>query len=237
MYLDNILKSGLGACNTTLEFIDNRAVISGDAINAQSFSSDLEMILRECSRNLTKNEIVSAASNIVVLNLKDNNYLSIFPGQNILLNISITDYYGTPPLCTADVAIFCNGTIYNCRYNLFIKNIKLYGPDTVVLVQQSNTSSSIIDTNLRILTDFRNISLRLSCKNSNTNITFLLNIRSCPQGFIYDSILNVCKCAVETKHTLCSTVLGAVCVSHGYWYGTVKKQIHSRSMQVFCLQD
>ena len=229
LYLDNILKSGLGVCTTTLEFIDNRAVISGDAIYAQSFSSDLEMILQECSRNLTKNEVVSAASNIVVLNLKDN-HLGIFPDQNILLNISITDYYGIPSLCTADVAIFCNGTIYNCRYNfhLFIKNIKLYGPDTVVLVQQSNTSSSIIDTNLRIQspinTDFRNISLHLSCKNSNTNITFLLNIRSCPQGFIYDSMLNVCKCAVETKHTLCSTVLGAVCVSHGYWYGTVNNK-------------
>ena len=227
LYLDNILKSGLGVCTTTLEFIDNRAVISGDAIYAQSFSSDLEMILQECSRNLTKNEVVSAASNIVVLNLKDN-HLGIFPDQNILLNISITDYSGIPSLCTADVAIFCNGTIYNCRYNLFIKNIKLYGPDTVVLVQQSNTSSSIIDTNLRIQspinTDFRNISLHLSCKNSNTNITFLLNIRSCPQGFIYDSMLNVCKCAVETKHTLCSTVLGAVCVSHGYWYGTVNNK-------------
>ena len=228
LYVDNILKSGLGVCNTTLEFIANRAAISGDAIYVQSYSSDLEMILRECSRYLSKTEVASAAANIVVLNLKDNNYLSIFPGQNILLNISITDYYGMPSLCTADIAIFCNGTIYKCRYNLFIKNIKLYGPDTVVLVQQSSTGSSIIDTNLRIQspinTNFQNISLHLSCKNSNANITFLLNIRSCPQGFIYDSMLNACKCAVETKHTLCSTVLGAVCVSRGYWYGQVHNE-------------
>ena len=227
LYVNNILRSGIDVCNTTLEFLDNRAVILGDAVYVQSFSSDLRMILNECSRNLSKKEVASSAANITALNLKDN-CLSIFPGQNILLNISIIDYYGMPSLCTADVSILCNDSIYNCRYHLFIKDIKLYGPDSVILVQLPKTNSSIINTNLRIQspinTDYRNISLRLSCKNSNTSIKFKLNISSCPEGFLYDLKLKMCKCAAETQHTSCSTVLGAVCVAHGYWYGLVQNE-------------
>ena len=236
LYVDNLQKSSLGVCQTILEFNDNRAVILGDAVYIQSFSSDLYMFLSECSRNLNKIDIASAASNIIVLNLNENNYLSIFPGQNILLNISITDYYRKPSFCNADVTILCNGTSYNCRYDLFIKNIKLLGPDNVVLVQPPNTSSSIIDTNLRFQspnqTGDQNISLYLSCKNSNTEvgINIALNITNCPVGFQYDLMLNACPCAIGTKHTLCSTVLGAVCVSHGYWYG----QVHNEYIVARC---
>ena len=114
-----------------------------------------------------------------------------------------------------------DGQIYTC----FDQHIKLSGPASVVLVQPPNTNSSIIDTNLVLQSpnhdQSRNISLNLSCKESNTSIKITLNISSCPQGFMYDSKLNVCKCAIKTDHTVCSTVLGAVCVSHGYWYGQV----------------
>ena len=147
--------------------------------------------------------------------------LSIFPGQNIIINISITDQFNQSSLCTAGISIFCDGQIYTC----FDQHIKLSGPASVVLVQPPNTNSSIIDTNLVLQSpnhdQSRNISLNLSCKESNTSIKITLNISSCPQGFMYDSKLNVCKCAIKTDHTVCSTVLGAVCVSHGYWYGQV----------------
>ena len=224
LYVDNIQKSGSGVCRTILEFIGNRAVILGDAVYIATFSTEFDTILSECLRkNLSKHDVGSAAANITVLNLKDN-YLSIFPGQNIILNISITDHYGKPSLCTASVSLLCNEKIYNC-FDLYDNHFKLSGPDSVVLVQPPHTKSAMIDTNLVLQSlnhnDYRNLSLYLSCKNSNASIRITLNISSCPHGFFYDSILNVCKCAIKTKHTVCSTVFGAVCVSHGYWYGQV----------------
>ena len=126
-------------CRTILEFIGNRAVILGDAVYIATFSTEFDTILSECLRkNLSKHDVGSAAANITVLNLKDN-YLSIFPGQNIILNISITDHYGKPSLCTASVSLLCNEKIYNC-FDLYDNHFKLSGPDSVVLVQPPHTN-------------------------------------------------------------------------------------------------
>ena len=202
-------------CLTTLKFNNNRATTSGNSVYfASSSYSNFEC------KNFSRKDVGSAASSIV-LNSADSCCLSIFPGQNIIVNISITDHFNQPSLCTAGVSISCDGLIYTC----FNQQIQLSGPDRVVLVQPPNKSSSIIDTNLVLQipnnNNSRNILLRLSCSNSNANIAIILNISSCPLGFTYDSKLNVCKCATNIEQAICSTALGAVCVSHGYWYGTV----------------
>ena len=208
-----------GACLTTLEFVDNKAITSGNSVYFASSSSDFNL---EC-KNFSMKDVGSHANNIILYSHDTacSHCLSIFPGQNIIVNISITDQFDQPSLCTAGVSILCDGQIYTC----FNQHIKLSGPDSVVLVQPSNTSSSVIDTNLVLQSpnnnDSRNVLLKFLCKNSNANITINLNISRCPEGFLYDSMLNVCKCAIKTDHTVCSTVLGAVCVSHGYWYGQV----------------
>ena len=199
LYLEN--SSGLcvcpGMCSTN--FYDNRATTSGNSVYFAS-STDFNF---EC-KNLKMKGIGSAASSIV-LHSPDSCCLNIFPGQNIIVNVSITDHFNQSSLCTAGVSISCDGQIYTC----FDQHIKLSGPDRVVLVQSPNTRSSVIDTNLVLQTpnnnNSRNISLRLSCSNSNANITIILNISSCPLGFTYDSKLNMCKCATKTEKTLCVT--------------------------------
>ena len=201
-----------GKCLTTLEFVDNRATTAGNSVYLASSSQF------EC-QNFSMKDVGSAASSIILHSVG----LKIFPGQNIIINISITDQFNQPSLCTTDVSLYCKGQLYTC----FDQHIKLSGPDSVVLVQLPNTDSSIIDTNLRLQSynhnDALDTSLYLVCKNSNTSIEIGLKIYgNCSQGLFYNSTLNVCKCAIETKHKLyyvCSTVLGAACVSHGYWYG------------------
>ena len=204
-----------GMCSTSLMFNDNRATTSGNSVYFAS-SSNFDF---DC-KNLSMKDVGSAASSII-LHSPDSCCLSVFPGQNIIVNISITDHFNQSSLCTAGVSISCDGQIYTC----FDQQIQLSGPDRVVLVQPPNTSSSTIDTNLVLQTpknnNSRNISLRLSCSNSNANITIILNISSCSLGFTYDPKFNMCKCATKTEKTLCSTVFGVVCVSHGYWYGIV----------------
>ena len=185
-----------GACLTTLEFVDNRAITSGNSVYFASSSSNFNL---EC-KNFSMKDVGSAANNII-LHSHDtacSHCLSIFPGQNIIVKISITDQFGQPSLCTAGVLLLCNEKIYTC----FDQHIKLSGPDSVVLIQPPDTNLSIIDTNLvlqsPIHNDSRNVLLDLSCKNSNANITITLNISSCPEGFLYNSMLNVCKCAIKT---------------------------------------
>ena len=206
-----------GKCSTNLDFYDNRATTSGNAVYFDS-STDFDS---NCE-TFNMKEVGSAANSIS----PDDYVLSIFPGQNIIVNISIIDQFDQPSLCTASAFILCDNQIYKC----FDQNIKLSGPDSVVLVQPPNTNLSILDTNLMLQspnqTNSQNVVLYLSCQNSNASIGITLNISSCPQGFSYNSKLNVCQCAINTKHTLhvCSTVLGAVCVSHGYWYGQVRNE-------------
>ena len=205
-----------GKCLTTLEFLDNRATTAGNSVY---FASSSQF---EC-QNFSMKDVGSAASSIVL----HSGDLRIFPGQNIIINISITDQFDQPSLCTTDVSLYCEGQLYTC----FDQDIKLSGPDSVVLVQLPNTESSVIDTNLRLQSykhnDALDTSLNLACKNSNASIKIGLKIYgNCSQGFFYNSTLNVCKCAIKTKHKLyvCSTVLGAACVSHGYWYGRVSNE-------------
>ena len=207
-----------GMCFTTFEFDDNRATTSGNSVYFGSLT-DFNL---EC-KNFNMKDVGSAASNII-LHSPDSCCLSIFPGQNIRINISITDHFNQTSLCTAGVSISCDDQYYTC----FDQHIKLSGPSSVVLIQQPNTTSTVIDTNLVLQSpnhnNFQNIQLHLMCEDSNAQIETALNISSCPQGFTYDSKLNVCKCAIECEKTVCSTVLGAVCVSHGYWYGKVNNE-------------
>ena len=76
----------------------------------------------------------------------------------------------------------------------------------------------MIDTNLVLQSlnhnDYRNLSLYLSCTNSNASIRITLNISSCPHGFFYDSILNMCKCAIKTKHAQCVRQYSELFVCH-----------------------
>ena len=223
LYLES--SSSLCLCPlTNLKFNDNRATTSGNSVYFAS-STDFNF---EC-KNLSMKDVGSAASSII-LHSPDSCCLSLFPGQNIIVNLSITDHFNQPSLCTAGVSIFCDGQIYTC----FDQHIKLSGPDSVVLVQPPNTTSSVIDTNLVLKSpnnnNSQNVLLSLFCKNSEAKIDIALNISSCPQGFSFNKKLNVCKCAIETKHTICSTVLGAVCVSHGYWYG----QVHNEYIVALC---
>ena len=110
-------------CLTTLKFNNNRATTSGNSVYfASSSNSNFEC------KKVSRKDVGSAASSIV-LHSADSCCLSIFPGQNIIVNISITDHFNQSSLCTAGVSISCDGLIYTC----FNQQIQLSGPDGVVL--------------------------------------------------------------------------------------------------------
>ena len=106
-------------CNEAkVEFIDNTAATAGDAI---FFATDPYTIINttRCDWlvNLNKNHVSSLAKTLITSSMQQN--LTIFPGQNIVLNVTIVDYFGSPSSCTANVNILCDESMYKCFKNRF----------------------------------------------------------------------------------------------------------------------
>ena len=103
LYLENSPSQCVcpGECLTTLEFNDNRAITSGNSVYFASSSSDFNL---EC-KNFSMKDVGSAANNII-LHSRDtacSHCLNIFPGQNIIVNISITDQFNQSSLCDGQI--------------------------------------------------------------------------------------------------------------------------------------
>ena len=220
-YIENM---AFGICddNLTINFTDNSAVTNGDTIY---FSTDPSTTVKPVGcknvpRLNTVKGIHSYASNLsYVPNLNCTEHL-IFPGQELIVNITITDYFGLPSSCTADVYLQCNNMLLLCPQQVTLK-----GPETVVLAQANNTTYSTIDTShiLESSQDVNNnVSVLLRCRNTaSTKVVIPLNITQCPLGFYYSQKERVCKCIEGFGDNLfvCSSRYGGSCVAHGYWYG------------------
>ena len=168
-----------------IEFIDNTAATAGDAI---LFATDPYTIINttRCgcrSVNLNKNKISSLAKSLT--SMQQN--LTIFPGQNVILNVTIVDYFGSPSSCTTNVNILCDDSLYKC----FKKQIKPNGPPVVVIAPSPGTNNTKVNTNI-VLSSPENIrdtkvSMVLTCRNTEfTKLKINLNITPCPLGFVYN---------------------------------------------------
>ena len=209
------------AINMFVVFINNSAV-TAYAGTSVYFATTPRIQYSQCRMSLNINDVSSLATNITII--PDNNSStthSIFPGQSILINISITDFFGFPSSCTADVYLICDNKLNTC----FDKQMKLIGPESVVLTQTANTSSSTVDTNLKLSSpeghvNSSTVTLELRCTDAEyTGDKIPLNITPCPLGFLYNPKESVCEYEAGNPYFICSTKFGAVCVSHGYWYG------------------
>ena len=214
--------------NLKINFTDNNAVTNGDSIY---FSTDPSMTVESfASKNATLNTvngIHSYANNLSYVPNLSNTQQPIFPGQELIVNISITDYFGQPSSCTADIYLQCDNRLLACPQ--LPQQVKLKGPEIVVLTQADNTTSATIDTNhiLESPQDVANssVSVLLKCRNTaNTQLVIPLNITDCPPGFYYSQTERVCKCVEGVSDStlfVCSSRYGGSCVAHGYWYGEI----------------
>ena len=218
LYLENthLYSSGLLPCSTAINFSDNSARTAGNSVYFAS--TPIWNLTNDCLKNLSIDDVGTVAMNLSVHYSGES--LKVFPGQNIILNTSITDLFGGPSSCMVNVIILCEEQVSTC-YDL---HIKLSGPDHVILAQTDN-SLAYIDTSIMIQSpqhlSFNSISLELFSNIVHLNQRIPLNLTTCPQGFYYDSTSKVCKCAMTSAPVkmVCSTKFGAACIAHGYWYG------------------
>ena len=172
--------------------------------------------------NLSNTDVGSYPTNILVYYRDNHNSLSIFLGQNIILNTTMTNNFGAPSSCTASAFLLCESKVNTC----LDLHIKLYGPHNVVLAQTEYNQTVYTDTSL-VVQSFEghpnlnnlNATLVLACKRNDIKAVIPLNITGCPQGFQYDPNFKMCQCTLVAANIICSTKFGAACVAHGYWYG------------------
>ena len=216
LYLNNIALSDT-QCQLKFGIINNMATTSGNSIY---FASSPAQIIGKCPFN----RVYFSDVNSLALGIqREDTVCTLIPGQNMYINVSITDYFGSVSSCTANVYLLCDSLLYSC----YDKQIRLNGPDNVVLVQADIATYSVVDTKLSIsapqVFGKTEVSLLFICKNSaQLRMVVPLNITACPLGFIYNTSEGVCKCADIIKNdgtVICSEKLGVACITQGYWYG------------------
>ena len=221
LYFDYVMFPNATSCNLDLHFHNNKATTAG---NIAYFATSPKKIFQSLSCNVSLEQIRdtdfgSFGHNII--EYENRSVLTVIPGQNIYMNVSIKDYFGSPSSCIADMYILCDNSLYKC----FRKQIALIGPNSVLLAQV--TFGITLDTNVRLSApkDLNNtiVSIVFTCrKDYQKSIKVNLNISSCPLGFTHNSSECVCKCAKVTENNgtvICSEHLGITCIKQGYWYG------------------
>ena len=221
MYVNHTTNVG---CNQLSSFLlkENIATSAGDLLYLVT-----PTVPFNCSLSQNNNdEFNSVATNLSFLS--DETSLSIFPGQGIFINVSVTDYFGHPSSCVADVFLQCDDGNAVCS----TENINLEGPGSAIISQTANTH--YINLNTRHAVSSRqninkSVAIEFTCITIDQlhplSLVIPLNVIKCPLGFVYNPSHRVCECVnyenISTNF-ICSAEFGAACVAHGYWYGRIR---------------
>ena len=179
-------------------------------------------------------KLYKKTTNIVSLpttmSFNDDNKTSLFPGQTMIGNMTVTDCFGNASSCLADVSLWCDGQI--CH------NYNLQGPTTITFYNGLNINTGLKITAVHVSQNKGNAQLQLSCKSYiNENLELFLNIdvaiEKCPLGFVFNNAKGECDCADTDHYFICDKDVGYACVSEGYWYSFLNNTV-SKCVHLFC---
>ncbi len=214
-------------CEFVFSFHNNKASSSGNNVFFEdiALAQCIEQYLDDCF-NITDYKNLGFGSSVnqiegIYGNRDNNSKLSLFPGQNVIVNSSVYDAFGIMSSCVATVYLQCDNQVISCESNGEL--IQLEGPTLITIGSFSYTS------NIKLLapknisnSTFNNPSLRFKCAYTDT-YTLYLDIVECPVGFLYNQTACACQCALENHGGfLCSVSHGMACVAKGYWLGVVE---------------
>ena len=216
VYLNGVIIDG--ECKMQVKFINNTATTSGNSVYFATMP-----LLPFCSfhADIQRTDIGSPVWTISTY--KEERVFSLIPGQIFFINISVLDCFGLPSSCTADAYIVCDNSLVTCSHN----NIRLNGPDNLVLEQTEAVAFTEVDTRLSVsapeMLGNTSVQLLFKCRNDIGALLIIkLNISKCPLSFAYSKSEGVCKCTNKITNNgtvICSEYLGIACIKQGYWYG------------------
>ncbi len=213
-------------CDFIFHFTNNKASSSGD--NVFFVENELaECVIQYISLcfNATDHAHLGFGSSVTTIqhiygNNNSTNILTIFPGQNIPINSSVMDAFGSPSSCVAAVYLQCGNQVIGCESDDG-RLLQLEGPTriTIGLLAYKSNIKLLAPKNF---TTFNNPLLQFRCPSTPT-YTLHLDIIDCPVGFLYNETVSGCQCALEGHSGfLCSISHGIACVAKGYWIGGVE---------------
>ena len=200
--------------------------ISGQSIYSTHNWCSFSTQYNGCLELQNTTNIVSLPTN---MSFNSDNTTSVFPGQTIVGNVTITDCFGNASFCLADV---CEGR--TCRGIDF----DILGSSVVAF------SKGLINTGLKVITHTKlnhtfYIQLLLSCKSPIKrhlfDLTVNITVLPCPLGFFYSALSKQCECddKVLSQFYICNRDIGHACIREGYWYSSYNHVV-SQCIHLFC---
>ena len=215
-FINHLNKSGL--CHEgRLHFQNNHARVAGSNIYIVTTIDDDE---KEFYYQYHSCEVFFDQSVLAPKDLINNDKnISLFSGQTIHLNVSVTDIFHNQSACQAELLLACDDDESLCE--ITHSNIKLYGAPLVFL----NGTNKIINTQLQFINTDYNITvtkpkLLLACVDPplSTNISIPIQIIKCPSGFTYNNDTKQCICSISNSQDMnCLMGYGILCIKKYLW--------------------
>jgi hypothetical protein len=213
-FINSLNKSGL--CDKErLHFHNNHARVAGSNIYIVTIN-DNDFYYQNLSCEVFFDRSILAPTNLI----SNDKNISLFSGQTIRLNVSVTDIFHKQSACQAELLLVCDYQSESlCEVTH--SNIKLYGAPLMFL----NGTDKKINTQLKFInTDNSNITvtvepkLRLTCVDPPlpTKVFIDILIVECPSGFTYDNDTKQCECN-SNPDVKCLTEYGISCVKKHMW--------------------
>ena len=187
-----------------ITFQNNYAFITGDSIY---FTKPTD----QCTSEIQALGIDFSTVSSPAASLKfTNDFLSVLLGQNVILNTSVTDFFGNP----SSVYVFMQLLPRSIPYTL--KGVCSF------TIQDGMTSTITYVTGQNQTSESSKFHFVPFTALDGQIADISVNILPCPVGFAYNSLLSQCACAESSSSDFyCSLESANACVLQGYWYGMV----------------
>ena len=171
----------------------------------------------------------------VIVNPQSNSTITLFPGQKLTYSAHVTDYFGNLTSCSINILLQCGVHFIYCEY------VQLTG-DAASLLSTSNITTNLYLTSTVEHHD-SSIKLRLICLDTSAEGYAIVNLTTCPLGYVFQtsqkSIQGTCECVHTVSDDVqCDFVLGVACIRHGYWFGEINANDDTAPCQYpYCKTD
>ena len=207
-------------------FIGNRGLIDGNAlyVTDETTAVCVKDYAERCLDNVTK-DTHQVGTPTVFQNFTSNT-TRIFPGQNIPFGLTVLNFFNVSAVLNVRVVLQCQGRFVQCeRYGY-----SLTGPHLASFTSREESPSEYI---LNVPSENINTSHNLTIlfagqEQLSMQSTLILEVRSCPYGFAFNSNSGNCECLhLNRKFYFCSQRLGVACIAQGYWLGDINNGTNS----------
>ena len=205
-----------------MNFHGNYATVSGHSIYFEdpsvlvNISPDMK-----CIPNFDgPHEVTSSPTTIIINGTGNINSVSVFPGQKISFQATVTDYYNQASSCIADAYLDC-GSHFVCND----LGIRLKGANVVLSNGSIYTDLKIEVLKHPLLLGFT-LPVRMQCRNApiqKPSVDLSVRIEHCPLGYVPLNASNssTCQCHSNRELIYCDPLQESqvVCIQRGYWFG------------------